>query len=113
MAIHSEIFKGEDDIQDVISPYSLDQFFISSTPRMRKRVKKAKKLIDSQIVVFRQFDFTRKSKGVFFIAKNIEFIEEKRRNRRMRRFIVINGQDCASFDELMQLSRVHLIAMER
>ena len=33
-------FKDEDVIQDVISPYSLDQFLISNTPRMRKRVKK-------------------------------------------------------------------------
>ena len=33
-------FKDEDDIQDVISPHSLDQFLISNTPRMRKCVKK-------------------------------------------------------------------------
>ena len=44
-------FEDEDDIQDVISPYSLDQFLISNTPRTRKRVKKAKKSKDSQIVV--------------------------------------------------------------
>ena len=103
-------FEDKDDIQDVISPYSLDQFSISSTPRTGKRVKKAKKSIDSWIAVTRQFDFTQKSKGVFSVAKNIEFIEEKRHNHRMRRFIVINGQDCASFDESMRLSRIHLIA---
>ena len=39
-------FEDEDDIQDVISPYPLDQFSISST-RMRKCVKKEKKLIDA------------------------------------------------------------------
>ena len=29
-------FEDEDGIQDVISPYSLDQFLISNTPRMQK-----------------------------------------------------------------------------
>ena len=85
MAIHSAIFEDEDDIQDMISLYSLDQFFISSTPRTRKRVEKAKKSIDSRIMVSRKFDFTQKSKCVFFVVKNIEFIEEKRGNRQMRR----------------------------
>ena len=40
-------FEDEDGIQDVISPYSIDQFLISNTPRTRKRVKKVKKLKDS------------------------------------------------------------------
>ena len=66
-------------IEDVISPYSLDQFLISNTPRTRKHVKQVKKSNDSRIVVSRQFDFTQKSKGVFSVAKNIEFIEVKRR----------------------------------
>ena len=56
-------FEDEDGIQDVISPYSLDQFLISNTPRTQKQVKKVKKSKDSQIVVSRQFDFTRKFKG--------------------------------------------------
>ena len=47
MAIHSANFEDEDGIQDVISPYSLDQFSISITPRTRKHVKKRKKLNDS------------------------------------------------------------------
>ena len=50
-------------------------------------------------MVSRLFDFTRKFKGKVSVAKNIEFIEEKRCNYRMRRFIAINNQDCASFDE--------------
>ena len=49
-------FEDKDDVQDVISPYSLDQILISNTPRTRKRVKKLKKSKDSQIVVSRQFD---------------------------------------------------------
>ena len=56
-------FEDEDGIQDVISPYSLDQFLISNTPRTWKHVNKLKKSKDSQIVVSRQFDFARKSKG--------------------------------------------------
>ena len=76
-------FEDEDGIQDVISPYSLDQFLISNTPLMRKRVKKAKKLKDSQIVVSRQFDFTKKSKGNSSLRRTFGFIEEKRRNRRI------------------------------
>ena len=60
----------------------------------------------------KQFDFTQKSKGKVSVAKNNEFIEENMRNHRMRRFIAINGQDCASFDESSQLSRVRSIADE-
>ena len=56
-------FEDEDGVQDVISPYSLDQILISNTPRTRKRVKKLNKSKDSQIVVSRQFNFARKSKG--------------------------------------------------
>ena len=63
-------FEDEDGIQDVISPYSLDQFLSSNTPQMQKCVKKVNKLKDSQIVVSRKFDFTRKSKGSISIAKN-------------------------------------------
>ena len=91
MAIHFAISKTNIGVQDVISPYSLDQFLISSSPRTRKHVKKAKKSIDSRILVSRQFDFTQKSKGSFSVAKNIEFIEEKRRNRWINGLIAING----------------------
>ena len=49
-------FEDKDDIQDVISPYSLDQILISNTPQTQKRVKKLKKSKDSKIVVSRQFD---------------------------------------------------------
>ena len=40
-------FEDEDDVQDVISPYSLDQFSTSNAPRMRKCVKNAKKSNDA------------------------------------------------------------------
>ena len=76
MTIHSAISKIKIGIQDVISPYSLDQFLISYTPRTRKRVKKLKKSKDSWIVVSRQFDFTWKSKGKFPSRRTFRFIEE-------------------------------------
>ena len=56
MAIHSAISKMNIGIQDVISPYSLDQFSIANAPRTRKCVKNAKKSNDAWIVVPRQFD---------------------------------------------------------
>ena len=49
-------FEDEDGVQDVISPYPLDQFLISSTPQTQKCVKKGKKLIDAWIVISKQFD---------------------------------------------------------
>ena len=99
MAIHYAISKTKIGIHDVISPYSLDQFLISNAHRTRKRVKKAKKSNDSRIVVSRLFNFTQKSKGVFSITKNIEFIEEKRHNHWMQPFIAIHGPDHTSIDE--------------
>ena len=78
-------------MEDVISPYSLDQFLISNTPRTQKRVKKAKKSIDSQIVVSRQFNFNRKSKDSVSVAKNIELIEELGVTVGSNGLITING----------------------
>ena len=112
MAFHSAISKTNIGIQDVISPSPLDQFLISCTPWMQKRMKKGKKSVDSRIVASRQFDFTQKSKGNFRFTKNISFIGEKRRNRRMKWFIAINSQDCASFDESTRLSRERPISNE-
>ena len=76
MAIHSAISKMKIRIQDMISPYSLDQFLISNAPRTWKGVKKANKSKDSRIVVSRQFDFTQKSKGKFSSRRTFGFIEE-------------------------------------
>ena len=76
MAIHSAISKTKIGIQDVISPYSFDQFFISNAPRTRKCVKKRKKSNYAWIVVSRQFDLSRKSKSEFPFTKNSEFIKE-------------------------------------
>ena len=102
-------FKDEDGIQDVISPYSIDQYLISNTLRTRKRVKKVKKSKDYQIVVSRQFDFIQKSKGSYSSRRTFGFIEAIGRNHRMQLFIAINGQDCASFGESTRLSRVRPI----
>ena len=40
-------FEDEDGVQDVISPYPLDQFSISNAPRRRKCAKKRNKLMDT------------------------------------------------------------------
>ena len=93
MAIHSAILKTKIRIQDVISPYSRDQFLTSSIPRMRKRVKNAKKSNDSRIVVSSQFDFTRKSKGVFLFMKNSYIYKRIGRNCWINGLIAINGPD--------------------
>ena len=90
MAIYSAISKAKIGIQDVISPYSLNQFLISNTPRMQKHVNKVKKSKDSRIVVSRQFDFTRKSKVNVSVAKNIKFIEELGITVRSNGLIAIN-----------------------
>ena len=58
-------FENEDDIQDVISLNSLDQFVISCTPRTQKWVKKLKKSKDSHIVVSRQFDLLENPRILF------------------------------------------------
>ena len=63
------IFEEEDEVQDVISPHSFNQILISNPPRTRKRVKKRSKSMDAWIVVSRQFDFTRKSKGTFLFEE--------------------------------------------
>ena len=102
-------FEDEDDIQDVISPYSLDQFLISNTPRTQKRVKKGKKSKDSWTVVSRQFDFTWKSKGSVFVPKNIEFIEKFGVTVGSNGLIAINDRDDAPVDESMRLSCIRPI----
>ena len=93
-------FEDEDGIQDVISPHSFNQFLISNAPRTRKCVKKRNKSMDALIVMSKQFDFTRKSKGSVSVAKNTEFIEEKRCNHRINGRIAINSSDEAPVDEL-------------
>ena len=72
---------------------------------MRKRVKKGKKFIDSQIVVSRQFDFTRKSKGKFRFTKNTLIYRRIGRNRQINGRIAINGPDKGPVDESSRLSR--------
>ena len=67
-------FEDEDGVQDVISHYALDQFLISNAPRMWNCVKNVKKSIDSRIVVSRQFNFTKKSKGVLPSPRTVLFI---------------------------------------
>ena len=97
-------FEDEDGIQDVISPYSLDQFLISNTPRTWKCVKKGNKSKDYQIVVSRLYDFTKKSKGVFPPRRTVLFIRELGVTVGSNGLIMINGWDDASFGESVWLS---------
>ena len=69
-------FEDKDDVQDVISPHSFNQFSISSTPLTWKCIKKEKKSNDSWIVVSRQFDFVQKSKGKFHSRRIVLFKEK-------------------------------------
>ena len=63
-------FEDEDDVEDMISPLSFDQFLISNAPQTRKCVKNANESYDSLIVVSEQFAFTQKSKGTVRFMKN-------------------------------------------
>ena len=102
-------FKDEDGIQDVISPYSLDQFLISNTSWTRKRVKKVKKSKNSQIVVSRKFNFTQKSKGSVSVTKNTLIYRRIRRNHRMQRIRPIaDGASTVSHVAHFEVER-HLI----
>ena len=60
----------------MISPHSFNQISISNAPRTRKCIKKRNKLMDSLIVVSKQFVFTRKSKGKFHSRRTILFKEK-------------------------------------
>ena len=113
MAFHSAISKTNIGIQDVVSPSPLDQFSISSTPRTRKRVKKGKKSSDSRIVVSRQFDFTRKSKGKFCFTKNTLIYRRIGHNCQIWTSIAINDPDEASLGESVRLNTDRPIGDER
>ena len=75
------VFEDEIEVQYVISPQSLDEFSISSTPWTRQRVKKAKKSNGTRIVVSRQFDYLKNSRVSLPLAKNSVFKEEIGRDR--------------------------------
>ena len=65
------IFEDKIEVQDVISPQSLDQIPISSTPSMQKRVKNAKKSNGTRIVVCRQFDYLKNSRATFSVEEQL------------------------------------------
>ena len=65
------IFKDKIEVQDVISPQSLDQILISSTPWTQKRVKNARKLIGARIVVSKQLDYLKTSRALFSVEEQV------------------------------------------
>ena len=69
------IFEDEIEVQDVISPLSLNQIPISSAPRMRKCIKNAMKLNGTQIGVW-AVRISWRFKGEFFRREEPVFKEE-------------------------------------
>ena len=103
------VFEDEIEVQDVISPRSLDQISISSTPWSRKRVKNARKLIGTRIVVSRQIDYLENSRAGFSVQRTVylkrrrrvivDLMDTSRSTVRMERLLI----------ETVQLSRICLI----
>ena len=89
------IFEDEIEVQDVISPRSLDQILISGTPWMQKRVKNMKKSNDTRIGCLDSLNFS-KIQG---------------RNFRSRRTVYLKGKLGVTVD-LMDSSR-STVAMRR
>ena len=69
------VFEDEIEVQDVISPRSLNQILISRTPWTRKRVKNAKKSIGTRIVVSIQFGYLENSRAVFSVEEQVNLKE--------------------------------------
>ena len=65
------IFEDKVEVQDVISPRSLDQILISSTPWTHKRVKNAMKSIGTRIVVSKQFNYLENSRASFSVRRTL------------------------------------------
>ena len=92
------IFEDEIEVQDVISPPSLDQIMISSTPWTRKRVKNAKKSNSTRTVVSRQFDYLENSRAVFSVEEQfnlkgnlgvtVDLTDSSRSTVAMRRLLI-------------------------
>ena len=64
---------------------------------------------DSHIVVSKQFNLLKNPRTNFRVEEHFNFIGKFGRNRRMRRFDLINGSDCMSFGESTSLSCVRSI----
>ena len=87
------IFEDKIEVQDVISPRSLDQIQISSIPWMRKRVKKMKKSNDTRIGCLDNLNFL-KIQGRNFHSRRIVYLKGKiGRKRLMKECIAINSHN--------------------
>ena len=103
------VFEDKIEVQDVISPRSLDQISISSTPWTRKRVKNARKSNDTRIVVSRQFNYIENSRAVFYVEEQfnlkgnlgltIDLMDSSRSTVAMKRMLI----------ETVRLSRIRSI----
>ena len=99
MAFHSKFLKTKIEVQDVISPLSLDENSISSTPWTRKRVKNTRKLnwyLNGVLTV----RILSKIQGQNLPSRRTAFKEVRiGRSRPMKGRITINGHDEALFDQ--------------
>ena len=93
------IFEDKIEVQDVISPRSLDQIPISSAPRMRKCIKNTMKLNGTRIGSMGGSNFSKIQGQSFPFAKNIAFIGEIGRDRSMSGHLAIDGRDHMSVDQ--------------
>ena len=103
------VSEDEIEVQDVISPLSLRQNSISSTPWMRKRVKNTRKLNWHLNGVW-TVRILSKIQGQFFRHEELSFIERNiGRSRWMKRSIMIYDSGEASIDRNDGIYRIHLI----
>ena len=96
------IFEDEIEVQDVISPRSLDQNLILSTPWRRKRVKNMKKSNGTRIGCLDSSNLS-KIQGRIFPSRRTSYLKEKfGRDRLMKRRIMIDDAfDEASVDRII------------
>ena len=99
MAFHSAISKTNMGIQDVIFSFSSRSIF-DLKHSLDAKMSQECKGIDWRLNLWcLESSINLKNPRVYFRCEERWIIEEFGRNRRMRRFIAINVQDCTSFDE--------------
>ena len=93
------IFDDEIEVQDVISPLSLNQNPISSAPRMPKCIKNTMKSNGTRNWCLNSLNFS-KFQGQIFPSRRTSYLKEKiGPNRSMKRHLVIDDRDHASVDQ--------------
>ena len=94
------VSEDEIEVQDVISPRSLDKILISSIPWTRKRVKNMNKSNGTQIGCLESSNFSKIQGQSFPSRRTMHLYEKFGRDRSMKRRIAINGYDETSVDRV-------------